>query len=151
MPVLTFRNLLTGRPALRVFVGVPAGWNEARAVQGLPAVYPLGASALIDTGAARSLIAASLVNHLGLPLVGDAPSIYGIGLGGRPVPAAGVAVSLTFADGPPVPAAEALSVCAVPDEALGAVGLEMILGRDFLARFLMVVYNGPEDRLTLAF
>jgi hypothetical protein len=89
---------------------------------------------LIDTGAARSLIAASLVNRLGLPLVGDVSSVQGIGLGG----------SL-------VPAAEALSVCAVPDEALAAVELEMLLGRDFLARIVMVVYNGPEDRLTLAF
>lgn len=151
MPVVTFRNLLKGRPALQVFVGVPSGWNEARATQGLPAVYPVGATALIDTGAARSLIAASPVNRLGLPLVGDAPSIRGIGLGGQPVPAASVAVSLTFADGPPVPAAEAVSVCAVPDEALAAVGLEMLLGRDFLARVLMVLYNGPEDRLTLAF
>jgi hypothetical protein len=151
MPVLTFRNLLAGRPAIRVFVGVPAGWNETRAAQGLPAVYPIGANALIDMGAARSLIASSLVKHLGLPPMGDAPSVHGIGLSGQPVPAASVAVSLTFADGPPVPAAEALSVCAVPDEALAAVELEMLLGRDFLARVIMVVYNGPEDRLTLAF
>jgi hypothetical protein len=44
MPVLTVRNLLTGRPAIRVFVGVPSGWNEARAMQGLSAVYPIGAT-----------------------------------------------------------------------------------------------------------
>ena len=106
---------------------------------------------MIDMGAARSLLASSLVKRLGLPLLGDAPSVHGIGLGGQPVPAASVAVSLTFADGPPVPAAEALSVCAVPDEALAAVELEMLLGRDFLARVVMVVYNGPEDRSTLAF
>jgi hypothetical protein len=43
---VTFRNLLAGRPAIRVFVGVPAGWNEARAARGLPAVYPIGANAL---------------------------------------------------------------------------------------------------------
>lgn len=151
MPVLTFPNLLKGRPAIRVFVGAPAGWNESRTARGLPAVYPIAATALIDTGAAKSLIAASLANRLGLPLVGDAPSVFGIGLGGRPVPAAGVAVSLTFVDGPPVIAADALSVCAVSDEALAAVGLEMLLGRDFVARVVMVVYNGPEDRLTLAF
>lgn len=151
MPVLTYRNLADGRPAIRVFVGAPARWNEARTAKGLPAVYPVMATALIDTGAARSLIAASLVGRLGLPLVGDAPSIHGIGLGSQPIPAAGVSVSLTFADGPPVPAAEALSICAVPDEALSAVGLELLLGRDFLARVVIVVYNGPEDRLTLAF
>lgn len=151
MPVLTFRNLRDGRLTARLFVGVPAGWNESRAADGLPAVYPIAATALIDTGAARSLLAASLVSRLGLPLVGDAPWIYGIGLGRDPIPAAGVTVSLTFADGPPVPATDAMPICAVPDEALSAVGLEILLGRDFLARVVMVVYNGPEDRLTLAF
>jgi hypothetical protein len=77
--------------------------------------------------------------------------VYGIGIGGQPVPAAELAVSLTFAGGPPVPAATALPVCAVPDETLADVGLQVLLGRDFLARVVMVVYNGPEDRLTLAF
>jgi hypothetical protein len=127
MPVLTFPNLLKGRPTLTVFVGAPAGWNESRQAQGLPAVYPVEAAALIDSGAARTLVAASLVNRLGLPLVGDAPAIYGIGIGGQPVPAAGLAVSLVFADGPPVPAATALPVCAVPDEALAGVELQVIL------------------------
>lgn len=151
MPVLTFPNLLTGTPAVRVFVGVPAGWNEERQRQGQPPVYPVEATALIDTGTARTLIAASLVGRLGLPVLGDAPSVFGIGSGGSPVLAASFAVSLTFADGPPVPAATALLVAAVPDEALTGFGPPMILGRDFLARVVMVVYNGPEDRLTLAF
>jgi hypothetical protein len=77
--------------------------------------------------------------------------VYGVGIGGQPVPAAGLAVSLMFADWPPVPAATALPVSAAPDEALAGVGLQVLLGRDFLARVVMVVYNGPEDRLTLAF
>jgi hypothetical protein len=106
---------------------------------------------LIDTGAARTLIAASLVTRLGLPLLGDAPEVFGIGLEGQPVPAAGVAVSLMFADGPPVFAATALPVVVVPDEALARTGFQLLLGRDFLARVLMVVYNGREDRITLAF
>lgn len=151
MPVLTFRNLRDGRLTAGVFVGVPAGWNESRAASGLPAIYPLQATALIDTGAANTLVAASLINRLGLPSMGDAPSIYGIGLGRDPVPAASVSVSLTFVDGPPIPATDAMPVCAVPDEALSAVGLEILLGRDFLSRVVMVLYNGPEDRLTLAF
>ena len=62
-----------------------------------------------------------------------------------------LAVGLSFAAGPPVPAATALPVCAVPDEALASVGLQVLLGRDFLAQVVMVVYNGPEDRLTLAY
>ena len=41
MPVLTFPNLLTGQPAVTVFVGAPAGWNESREEHGLPAVYPV--------------------------------------------------------------------------------------------------------------
>ena len=114
-------------------------------------VYPIEATALIDTGAARTLVAVSVVNRLGLPVLGDAPAVYGIGIESRPVPAAELAVSLTFADGPPVPAATALRVLAVPDEVLARIGLQMLLGRDFLARVLMVVYNGPEDRLTLAY
>ena len=128
MPVLTFPNLLKGRPAVTVFVGAPAGWHESRAVQGLPAVYPVEAAALIDTGAVRMLIAASLVNRLDLSLLGDAPEVYGIGIGGRAVPAAGLAVSLTFADGAPVPAATALAVSADPDEVLAGVGLQVLLG-----------------------
>jgi hypothetical protein len=55
MAVLTFPNLLRGQPAVPVFVGVPAGWNEARVAQGLPAVYPAEAAALIDTGVDASL------------------------------------------------------------------------------------------------
>ena len=62
-------NLLKGRPAVTVFVGAPAGWNEAREAQGLAVGYPVEAAALIDTGAARTLIAASLVNRLGLPVL----------------------------------------------------------------------------------
>jgi hypothetical protein len=151
MPILTFPNLLKGRPALTVFVGAPTGWNELREALGFPVVYPIEAAALIDTGAARTLVSASLVNRLGLPPLGDAPSIYGVGIGGQPVPAAELAVSLMFADGPPVHAATALPVCAVPDEALAGVKLQVLLGRDFLARIAMIVYNGPEDRLTLAF
>jgi hypothetical protein len=150
MPVLTFPNLLKGRPALTVFVGAPAGWNESREAQGLPTVDPVEAGALIDTGAVRTLIAASLINRLGLPVPGDAPFVFGIGIEGRPVPAAGVAVSLTFANGPPVPAATALPACAVPDQALTGTGRQLLLGQDFLARVVMVVYNG-QDRLTLAF
>jgi len=151
MPILTLPNLLKGRPAVTVFVGAPAGWNETREAMGLPVVYPVETPALIDTGAARTLVASSVVSRLGLPVLGDAPEIYSIGIGGRPVPAAGLAVSLTFADGPPVPAATALPVSAVPDEALAGTGLQLLLGRDFLARVVMIVYNTPEDRLTLAF
>jgi hypothetical protein len=50
MAVLTFRNLLRGRPGVLMFVGVPAGRSEARAAQGLPAVYSAEVAALIDTG-----------------------------------------------------------------------------------------------------
>src|SRR4051812_1706841 len=151
MPILTFPNLLRGLPAVNVFVGPPTGWNELRASQGLPLVYPIEAAALIDTGAARTLVSASLANRLGLPLLGDAPSIFGVGLEGQPVPAAELAMSLMFADGPPVHAVTALPVCAVPDEVLAGVKLQVLLGRDFLARIVMIVYNGPENRLTLAF
>ena len=151
MSVLTFPNLLKGRPGVTVFVGAPAGWNESREAHGLSAVYPIEAVALIDTGAARTLVTESLVRRLGIPILGDAPAVYGVGIEGRPVPAAESAVSLTFAQGPPVAAATALPVSAVPNEALARFGLEVLLGRDFLARVVMVVYNGPEDRLTLAF
>jgi hypothetical protein len=151
MPVLTFPNLLIGRPAVRVFVGPPPEWNELRVAQELPPVYPVEATALIDTGAVRTLIGASLAKRLGLPPLGDSPVLDIIGVSGPPVPAARLVVSLTFVDGPPVPAATMLQVCAVPDDALARFGLQMLLGRDFLATMLMVVYNGPEDRLTLAF
>ena len=59
-------------------------WNESRVAQGLPLVYPGEASALIDTGAARTLVAASLIDHLDLPVPGDAPEVFCIGLKGRP-------------------------------------------------------------------
>jgi hypothetical protein len=150
MPVLSFPNLLKGRPALAVFVGAPAGWNESCEALGLPVVYPIEAAALIDTGAARTLVAASLIKALGLPALGDAPAVFGIAIGGRPVPAAEFAVSLTFAGGPPLPATTALPMSAVPDDALAGTGLQLLLGRDFLARVVMVVHNWPEDRLTLA-
>jgi Aspartyl protease len=58
--------------------------NESREAQGLPLVHPVEASALIDTGAARTLVAASLIERLGLPVLGDAPEVFGIGLEGRP-------------------------------------------------------------------
>jgi len=138
MPVLTFPNLLTGRPAVRVFVGAPAGFNEERQWQGQPWVSPVEVTALI--------------NRLGLPVLGDAPAVFGIGSGGSPIPAASFAVSLAFVAGPPAfLAAPALLVSAVPDEVLTGFGVKVLLGRDFLARVVMIVYNGPEDRLTLAF
>jgi hypothetical protein len=70
MPILTFPNLLKGRPDINVFVGAPAGWNEAREARGLSVVYPLEATALIDTGAARTLVAASVRQPAGITRTG---------------------------------------------------------------------------------
>jgi hypothetical protein len=152
MPVLTLPNLATGRFAVRMFVGAPAALNEERQRQGQPSVSPVEATALIDTGAARTLIADSLIGRLGLPVLGDAPSVFGIGSGGSPIPAASLAVSLALVDGPPaLLAATAFQVSAVADQELTPLGVQVLLGRDFLARVVMIVYNGPEDRLTLAF
>jgi hypothetical protein len=106
---------------------------------------------VIDTGAARTFVTASLVGRRGVPVSGDAPTVYGFGIEGRPVPAAELPVNLTFTDGSSVTAAAALRVSGVPDEAQVRIRHQRPRGQDSLVRTLMVVYNGPEDRLPLVF
>jgi hypothetical protein len=151
MPVLTFPNFLLGRPNVKVFIGLPTELREAREAQGLLVISPLPAVALVDTGSARSLIATSLLNRLNIPTSASISAREIVGVGGVAFSTLEAAVSLAFADGPPISAASAMPVCTVPDAALAGFGIEVVLGRDFLARVLMVVYNGPENRLTLAF
>ncbi len=102
--------------------------------------------ALIDTGAAQTLIDLSVVKELGLVPLGD-DDLTTVSTGRQPVVALTYRVRLQLIGPPHVSIFPSLTVIAAD---LSSFGLKVLLGRDVLARCLFYD-NGPSDPFTFAF
>jgi hypothetical protein len=146
MPSLTIKGVQANRAVVSLYVGPSAPRAEALATAGRPPVYPIEVSALIDTGAALTCIEPSIAADLNLPMTGER-YVHTASSGDEPLPSATYDVQLYLPWMPPLVIASQLPVVALD---LRHLGVRMLLGRDVLSRGLLI-YNGPEDQLTLAY
>jgi hypothetical protein len=104
---------------------------------------------LIDTGAGRTFVQASVLAQLDLDALGAGfIHFHTPDTEGAPKQARLFAVQLFFAGVPGGLLTPDLEVAEVKD--LSGLGVDMLLGRDVLDRCLLF-YTGPERRFTLAF
>jgi hypothetical protein len=108
---------------------------------------PVAVRALVDSGAARSIVQASIPGVLGLDPV-DAVELHTASTDGTPTEHPVFAISLFFSGFPGGMLDPDLRVVEIGD--LGGLGAAMLLGRDVLDRCLLI-YAGPERRFTIAF
>lgn len=147
MPILTHGLDVRGRALLEVYVSLTASDAQIRAGWGLPVPPAVAVTALVDTGAGRTMIDAGIIESLGLDPVGEM-DVFTASTGGQPVRSLEYLVDLTPMDGSgPQPLASSLRVIAGHD--LGWVGAEILLGRDVLSCCLLV-YDGHRRQFTLA-
>ena len=97
--------------------------------------------ALFDTGATMSAVDASVVAALGVNPVGVVP----VGTAGGPVAQPVYPIRLQLQGAEPV-----LDFSRVTGATLKSVDLVALLGRDALAR-MVLIYDGPSSEYTLAF
>ncbi|MDB5349669.1 MAG: Aspartyl protease [Planctomycetota bacterium] len=132
-------------PLVEVAVNMDERFASKRRAVGLPTVMPHVCLALADTGASRSLIDHAVIAALGLESIGLI-ELATASTGGERKSSRAFLVRMTIALGA---RSMATTVTAVESD-LGDFGVGAILGRDFLARGLLV-YNGPSGEFTIAF
>lgn len=148
MPTLT-EALAPERPLVDVLVGPSASQVQKLRSALRPIPAPVGSRALLDTGAEITCIDTALIHHANLP-------IHGTTLANVPA-LGGMSVSLLYDASltvvhPAGDPADNLIIRNLPvlDVALAALGYQVLIGRDVLAkcRFL---YNGPKNRFRLSY
>jgi hypothetical protein len=102
--------------------------------------------ALIDTGASDTYIERSVAEDLDLDPIGEVV-VHGVTSGDAPGRGIVYRVRLLHAGAPAVDLSPATRVIAVDD--LGRFGCQLLLGRDLLARGVLV-YDGPAGRFAFA-
>jgi len=133
-------------PLLHVEVSVPTALGRYLAERGQPIPAPVAGWALLDTGATRSCVDASVLQKLGLSPVGVVQTATAGGM----VPQYLYPARLRFpAEGLDI---EFASVIGVDLKGLRIADRELIvlIGRDVLAHCVLI-YNGPGGFFTLAF
>ena len=129
-----------------VAVGLISPQERVLEQAGLPLTLPILLKAMIDSGTARTLIDLSVVAELGLLPTGEA-RITTPSSGVQEFRAPTYEVKLQLMGPPHVLISPALTVISVD---LSRFGLQVLLGRDVLARCLFY-YNGPSDQFTFSF
>ena len=138
-------------PIIALTLGLSWADIQALRMAGRPVPAPVAVQALIDTGAEASCVDPSVLAPLitGVPpgrfVFANVPAASGV------TPAGEYTVSLTVVH--PSGNRRANLVLAnqpVVEVPLGALGCDFLVGRDVLARCLLV-YNGPAGRLTLVY
>jgi len=147
MIVTTFDPDSKGRPLIELFVTASVPRIAALEALGEQPLSPVLVRALVDTGASRTIVEKSVLDRLGLEPVGE-EIVHTASTGGTPKRVGAYAVQLFFAGVPGGRLAADLRV--VEAEDLGGLGVEILLGRDVLSR-LLLFFNGPEGRFTVAF
>jgi predicted aspartyl protease len=104
-------------------------------------------TALVDTGAHRTVIDERFMEDLNLPPLGEV-DVHTASTGENPVKRKVSAVNLVLAENITVPLADDLKVIAA--DHLGGLGVQMLLGRDVMSR-LHVYYDGPRQQFSLQF
>jgi hypothetical protein len=147
MPVLTGPVRADGA-LVPVRVALSRPLRQALRRGGRPVPPPVDLLALLDPGAECTCIDPRSVRSLPLPIAGfglvNAPSLAGVSFG-RSLQAG---LTVSHPDG----AASSLEVpeLTVVELDLGQLGYKALVGRDVLAR-CMLVYDGPAGRFTLAY
>jgi hypothetical protein len=147
MIALSFERDWAGRPVIDLVATPSAPQIEAMGMAGEPSADSIPISALVDTGAGRSIMQrADLAKfdliQLGTEWLNTASS------GETPLEVRVFAVQLLLTGVAGVTLAADLPVLEVED--LSGLGVDMLLGRDVLDRCLLF-YSGQERRFTLAF
>jgi hypothetical protein len=93
------------------------------------------------------MIVREIAEKLGLQPSG-VRDVYGVGSGDTPVAGVVYLMRVIYVGVPALDLATAVPVIAVDD--LSRFGVSMLLGRDLLSRCVLI-YNGPEERGTIAF
>lgn len=112
---------------------------------GLPPVPPQVGAALIDIGASRTMISPGMIAALGVESLGEIElATVGMGDQRRSGLTFLVQVALT------VNGKTLAMPLTVVESRLDGLSVDALLGRDFLARCLLI-YNGPSGEFTLSF
>ncbi|MHB1558579.1 MAG: aspartyl protease family protein [Isosphaeraceae bacterium] len=141
MSILSLRFDHAGRPVVELYIGVSAAETEFR-----PAAPPVLVRALVDTGASKTNVASWVLDRLGLSPIGQV-LVHTASTGSTPLLGNVYAVDLALAGAKTGLLATDLDIVAAED--LSGSGVDALLGRDVLRRGLFV-YDGPEERFTLA-
>jgi hypothetical protein len=151
--VHTFTGPITAHgPMIEVLVGLATADVQTLLASGRPVPPPVRATAVIDTGAETTAfdpVALSALRTAGIPpariLTTHAPALGGTR------PASEYAISLTVVHPSGTSRANltlrALTILEVP---LGVLGYQALIGRDVLARCLLI-YDSPAGTFTLAY
>jgi predicted aspartyl protease len=146
VPVITGRASGEDRPIIRLLARMTEARAEALRESGRePETREI--LALIDTGATESFLERTVAEGLGLDPIGEV-AVHGVTTAGGPETGIVYRVRLFHAGVPAVEFASATRMTAV--ESLARFGVHMLLGRDLLARGILV-YNGPDERFSFAF
>jgi hypothetical protein len=149
MIVLSFDLDQKGRPVVVLFATPSASRIAALEAAGESSPSPIETRALVDTGAGRTFVQASLLRRLDLDSLGVGHLHYHtLDTEGMPKAARLFALQPFFAGVPGGLLTADLEVAEVED--LSGLGVDMLLGRDVLDQCLLF-YAGPERRFTLAF
>lgn len=147
MPVLSLEVDYTGRPIVDLYVTIGTTLAASFREAGRPVPGPLSIKALVDTGAIRSHVDLSLLDHLGLKATADIET-YTASTGTTPERVGLYRIDLHLAGTQLGMIARDLEV--VGSDKLAGLKVGMLLGRDILDRCLLV-YDGPHRRFTLAY
>jgi Aspartyl protease len=148
MPNLTLGNVRANGAIIHVAVGPSATQAKLLEQAGRPPVLPILIQALVDTGARSTYVDFTVASDLGLTPTGES-EVNSVTSGPQPALALTYDVQLQLVGpGPPhLIAATNLRVVALD---LREFGVRLLLGRDVLARCLLI-YNGPSDQFTFSF
>lgn len=141
MPIVKCSFEFDGRPMIELYVGRPSADAEIRSP-----CPPIPISALVDTGAATTMIQQWVFDQLELWPVGQ-QLIHTASTGGNPVTADVYAIDISLAGEETGLLASNLKVLSAKE--LSGLGVQALLGRDILGRGLLI-YDGLERRFTLA-
>ena len=128
-------------PAIAVQIEVPQALAKQLAAQGQTVPQPVTGLALIDTGATISAVDQSAIAHLGVSTVG----LAGIGTAGGPQQLNLYPIRIVL-----TPLGLGIDFSSVTGAPLGGTGFIALLGRDVLARMILI-YDGPNGEYTLSY
>ena len=137
----------SGKPMIDLHVGVGLARSEFLRDRGLPLPPGRTLRALVDTGAARTLIEESALSGLGLSPTAD-EEVHTASTGPDSIRLNVYSVELSLAEAVLGTLARNLPVLAAAD--LTGLNVQRLLGRDVLGRTVLT-YNGPGREFRLEF
>jgi hypothetical protein len=149
MPLLKARIDHFGRPIVVLYVLPPAYHMASLAEEDQPTPQPRRVSALVDTGASQTHVEKAVLDDFGLAPVGQT-HVHTSTTGDAPILADTYAVLLFHGEAGGDENVMAWNLPVIAAEDLSRLGVQALLGRDVLARCLLV-YDGCDGRVTIAF